>query len=128
MLRSPVVFKKKMLDAKHELRGRHGALRLGAEAAASGRRRAHRPVTATSHDRVARRPGGRRGSRRPGRRAGRRVEPGRGHPDAASLADLRDRGAISAEEYEAKKADLLGALCSDRDRPAQARYDTRDPP
>jgi hypothetical protein len=25
----------------------------------------------------------------------------------ASLADLRDRGAISAEEYEAKKADLL---------------------
>lgn len=28
----------------------------------------------------------------------------------ASLADLRDRGAISAEEYERKKADLLGRL------------------
>jgi Bacterial PH domain/Short C-terminal domain len=28
----------------------------------------------------------------------------------ASLADLRDRGAITAEEYEAKKADLLGRL------------------
>ena len=28
----------------------------------------------------------------------------------ASLADLRDRGAISLEEYEAKKADLLGRL------------------
>jgi hypothetical protein len=27
-----------------------------------------------------------------------------------NLADLRDRGAISAEEYEAKKADLLGRL------------------
>jgi hypothetical protein len=27
-----------------------------------------------------------------------------------TLADLRDRGAISAEEYEAKKADLLGRL------------------
>jgi hypothetical protein len=27
-----------------------------------------------------------------------------------SLADLRDRGAISAEEYESKKADLLGRL------------------
>ncbi len=27
-----------------------------------------------------------------------------------ALADLRDRGAISAEEYEAKKADLLGRL------------------
>jgi hypothetical protein len=28
----------------------------------------------------------------------------------ASLADLRDRGAISADEYEAKKADLLRRL------------------
>ncbi len=28
----------------------------------------------------------------------------------ANLADLRDRGAISAEEYEAKKADLLSRL------------------
>jgi len=28
----------------------------------------------------------------------------------AGLADLRDRGAISAEEYEAKKADLLGRI------------------
>jgi hypothetical protein len=27
-----------------------------------------------------------------------------------SLADLRDRGAISAEEFERKKADLLGRL------------------
>ena len=28
----------------------------------------------------------------------------------ASLADLRDRGAISADEYEAKKAELLDRL------------------
>jgi hypothetical protein len=28
----------------------------------------------------------------------------------ASLADLRDRGAITPEEYEAKKADLLSRL------------------
>jgi hypothetical protein len=28
----------------------------------------------------------------------------------ASLADLRDRGAISPEEYERKKADILGRL------------------
>ena len=27
-----------------------------------------------------------------------------------SLADLRDRGAITPEEYERKKADLLGRL------------------
>ena len=28
----------------------------------------------------------------------------------ANLADLRDRGAITADEYERKKADLLGRL------------------
>ena len=28
----------------------------------------------------------------------------------ADLADLRDRGAISAEDYEAKKQDLLARL------------------
>ena len=28
----------------------------------------------------------------------------------ASLADLRDRGAISPEDYEHKKADLLGRI------------------
>lgn len=41
--------------------------------------------------------------------------PAKANPDEvtrtlASLADLRDRGAISAEEYEAKKTDLLGRL------------------
>ena len=38
--------------------------------------------------------------------ADRTRSPGR----SRSLADLRDRGAISPEEYEAKKADLLGRL------------------
>lgn len=41
--------------------------------------------------------------------------PDRANPDEvtrtlANLADLRDRGAISAEDYEAKKADLLSRL------------------
>ena len=41
--------------------------------------------------------------------------PARNDPDEitrtlANLADLRDRGAISADDYEAKKADLLGRL------------------
>jgi hypothetical protein len=41
--------------------------------------------------------------------------PPRADPDAvtrtlANLADLRDRGAITAEEYEGKKADLLARL------------------
>jgi len=48
----------------------------------------------------------------------------------ASLADLRDRGAISAEEYEAKKADLLGRLWplptrSGAGSTLPARYDTQ---
>jgi hypothetical protein len=43
------------------------------------------------------------------------VAPPKADPDEitrtlANLADLRDRGAISAEDYEAKKADLLGRL------------------
>jgi hypothetical protein len=41
--------------------------------------------------------------------------PARNDPDEitrtlANLADLRDRGAISADDYEAKKSDLLGRL------------------
>jgi uncharacterized membrane protein YgcG len=39
-----------------------------------------------------------------------RVNPDEVTRTLASLADLRDRGAISAEEYEAKKTDLLGRL------------------
>ena len=47
----------------------------------------------------------------------------------ASLADLRDRGAITPEEYEAKKADLLSAaLVSGAARgPLGRRYDTAIP-
>ena len=39
-----------------------------------------------------------------------RVNPDEVTRTLASLADLRDRGAISAEEYEAKKTDLLARL------------------
>ena len=39
-----------------------------------------------------------------------RVDPDEVTRTLASLADLRDRGAITAEEYEAKKADLLSRL------------------
>jgi hypothetical protein len=39
-----------------------------------------------------------------------RVNPDEVTRTLANLADLRDRGAISAEEYEAKKTDLLGRL------------------
>jgi hypothetical protein len=39
-----------------------------------------------------------------------RVDPDEVTRTLANLADLRDRGAISPEEYEAKKTDLLGRL------------------
>ena len=55
--------------------------------------------------------------RRPHRRRPRRALPAapKANPDEvtrtlANLADLRDRGAITPEEYEAKKADLLSRL------------------
>jgi hypothetical protein len=42
--------------------------------------------------------------------SGSRSDPDEVTRTLASLADLRDRGAISAEDYEAKKQDLLGRL------------------
>ena len=109
MLRSPIVFKKKMLDAKHDYEvdmERAGwapspPIRDGSTAAAGAR------GSARGHD----------GDAGPGRAAA-AVAPApapRADPDEvtrtlASLADLRDRGAISPEEYERKKAELLGRL------------------
>ena len=98
MLREADDFKRAMLDAKHDLelelsgaRPMPGpALRAGtpspamtAAAGAPGAATAPTPASMTADD-VTR--------------------------TLASLADLRDRGAISAEEYEAKKADLLRRL------------------
>jgi hypothetical protein len=94
MLRDADGFKRAMLDAKHELelelsgaRPMPGpAIRTGPPAAAPAAPAtpATPTVAAMSADDVTR--------------------------TLASLADLRDRGAISPEEYEAKKADLLGRL------------------
>jgi hypothetical protein len=97
MLREADEFKRAMLDAKHDLelelsgaRPMPGpALRAGMSPpamtdAAPGAATAPPAGSAMSADDVTR--------------------------TLASLADLRDRGAISAEEYEAKKADLLRRL------------------
>ena len=112
MLRSPIEFKKAMLDAKHEYEvdmERAGwapspPIRDAAPAGARDRRgrirrRSHRP---------------RAGARRRPPHAAPVAAPPKADPDEvtrtlASLADLRDRGAITPEEYEAKKADLLVA-------------------
>jgi hypothetical protein len=46
----------------------------------------------------------------PGATPAPRVDPDEVTRTLASLADLRDRGAITTEEYESKKADLLSRL------------------
>jgi uncharacterized membrane protein YdbT with pleckstrin-like domain len=107
MIRDPIGFKKAMLDAKHEyerdvagtgfapsppLRAepptpRPTAAPTGSGAAddtVSSRTSGRTPTTALTSDELTR--------------------------TLSSLADLRDRGAISAEEFERKKADLLSRL------------------
>src|SRR6478672_1910260 len=106
MLRSPVVYKKKMLDAKHDYEvdmeragwapsppirdGRPAQSDPGATTAPTASIAA--PVAASAPP------------------AARTSDPDEVTRTLASLADLRDRGAISPEEYETKKADLLGRL------------------
>jgi len=102
MIRSPIAFKKAMLDAKHEYEVdmeragwapgppiRDGATGSApsapmAVAAAPAAPTPVAPPVVTDPDEVTR--------------------------TLASLADLRDRGAITPEEYQAKKADLLARL------------------
>jgi hypothetical protein len=93
MLNRAPEFKKTMLNEKHELEGEFGRpfpappLRTGPPTpvpAAAPAAPAPAPPREMSSDEVTR--------------------------ALASLADLRDRGAINPEEYEAKKADLLGRL------------------
>jgi hypothetical protein len=96
MLRQPDDFKRTMLDAKHELE-----LELsGARPLPSPAIRAPAPPAAPMP------PAG--GSPSPA--GGSSMGADEVTRTLASLADLRDRGAISAEDYEAKKAELLRRL------------------
>jgi hypothetical protein len=103
MLRQPDDFKRAMLDAKHELE-----LELSGAKPLPGP-----PIRMPSAPREP----------APGAAPSPTPSPSPASPSAraeltadevtrtlGSLADLRDRGAISAEEYEAKKADLLRRL------------------
>ena len=85
MLRQADDFKRTMLDAKHELELElSGARPMPSPAIRAAMPSQAPPQTAMSADDVTR--------------------------TLANLADLRDRGAISADDYEAKKADLLKRL------------------
>ena len=117
MLVNPIGFKKAMLDAKHEyeedMEGvgpgpgppiRDGLATGTGEPAPTSRGRRDRGAPSR------RRPPAPAGGRRQPRRAGSPSDPDEVTRTLANLADLRDRGAITPEEYEAKKADLLGRL------------------
>jgi membrane protein YdbS with pleckstrin-like domain len=119
MLRSPIMFKKAMLDAKHEFEvgmEREGwapgpPIRDGSGApmpAPAGALRAPAMSGATGQGQAV-------GATLPSAAPAAPVAAARANPDEvtrtlASLADLRDRGAITPEEYEQKKADLLSRL------------------
>jgi hypothetical protein len=134
MIIDPIGFKRAMLDAKHEYEV--DMERSGWQpsppirAATAGMTPAAGPSTGTGSSGAGSGPSTSSGAPDPARSApatppppaasaaaapaARPPEP-KANPDEvtrtlASLADLRDRGAISAEEYEAKKTDLLGRL------------------
>ena len=111
MLARAADFKREMLNQKHALEMRGRAL---AEPAASGRP-AGRPRRARAA-RVAWRRAVRAGSAGTLTIAARRTAAGTAAASEqtmatlARLADLRDRGAITPEEFERKKAELLARL------------------
>ena len=107
MIRNPVGFKKAMLDAKHEyerdLVGNTYAPSPPLRTDPAPRPAPVAPVTAGVGDDTV--PTG-----TPGRPPAAALSSDELTRTLSSLADLRDRGAISAEEFERKKADLLSRL------------------
>jgi hypothetical protein len=106
MIIDPIGFKKAILNAKHEYDtdmagGFRPAPPIRDEASAGG-------GDTTADATVAMAAPATTASTTPA--ATRSTDPDEVARTLTTLADLRDRGAISAEEYEAKKADLLGRL------------------
>jgi hypothetical protein len=98
MIKGPITFKKKMLDAKHEYE-------LDMERAGLP------PAPPIRQEPVTDAPDPRAGDGLDDTTAvSTELSPDEVTRTLNNLADLRDRGAITAEEYEAKKADLLGRL------------------
>lgn len=105
MIKGPITFKKKMLDAKHEYeldmeRAGQPAPPIR-ETPAAGAPAPMAPATAATAvtdvlDET--------------QAVNTELSPDEVTRTLNNLADLRDRGAITAEEYEAKKADLLARL------------------
>ena len=104
MLRKPIAFKKAMLDAKHEFEV--DMERSGWQPGPPIRDAAPTPTSAGGSTA----PTAAAASAAPSAPSAPRSDPDEVTRTLASLADLRDRGAITPEEYEHKKADLLSRL------------------
>jgi hypothetical protein len=102
MLRKPIAFKKAMLDAKHEFEV--DMERSGWQPGPPIRDAALAPTAGGTTAAAA------AASPAPTSSPTPRSDPDEVTRTLANLADLRDRGAITPEEYEHKKADLLSRL------------------
>jgi uncharacterized membrane protein YdbT with pleckstrin-like domain len=117
MIVDPIGFKKAMLDAKHEFEvdmereGWQPSPPVGSGSASARSASPAQPAMTSASDPTTSGPTPAAASVAPAAAAASRdLTPDQLTRTLANLADLRDRGAISAEEYEAKKADLLGRL------------------
>ena len=117
MIRDPIEFKKAMLDAKHEyeidMNRMPGATSPPIRAGAGSSIVAQSPAAPAPNVVAASPaipPAAVAPPAPPTAPATPSMSPDEVTRTLASLADLRDRGAVTAEEYEAKKADLLGRL------------------
>ncbi len=130
MIRAPIAFKKAMLDAKHNFEvdmeregwmptppirdgGSPGApIPPVAPGSAPGAPRPDSPTGSVATGGPAAAPAAPAAAAVPpaAAPAAPRVDPDEVTRTLASLADLRDRGAITPEEYDRKKADLLSRL------------------
>ena len=117
MIRNPIGFKKAMLDAKHEY---ERDLAGGSSFDPSPPMRASTPTPTPVRPAVSAAPPAPPAPRptaedtvvgpTPGSTAQRALSSDDLTRTLANLADLRDRGAITSDEYERKKADLLSRL------------------
>jgi len=114
MIKGPITFKKKMLDAKHEFEldmeraGLPPAPPIRQESMVAAPATAAPATAATAATATAAAPAS--ADLEETRAVNTELSPDEVTRTLNNLADLRDRGAITAEEYEAKKADLLSRL------------------
>jgi hypothetical protein len=108
MLRKPIAFKKAMLDAKHEFEV--DMERAGWQPGPPIRDTAPAQAAAAAPAGLPAVQGAPAAATAPSAPSAPRADPDEVTRTLANLADLRDRGAITPEEYEHKKADLLSRL------------------